>query len=145
MEPVLDTWGIVELMGHRKMAGKLSEASIAGAGFIRVDVPEVQGWDGEQNPAYTKYLGPASIYAITPTDEETARAAAARLRALPVDGVPYFIRPALPAPMVDVDDPIEAGVARLDAGLALPREDDVPVTSNTGCPPGCLCLFCEPL
>ena len=32
-------WAILELMGHRRLAGKLSEAIIGGASFIRIDVP----------------------------------------------------------------------------------------------------------
>jgi len=61
------TWAIVELMGHLRLAGYATETTIAGAGFIRVDVP---GPDGETRP---KYCSPQSVYAITPCDEETAR------------------------------------------------------------------------
>jgi hypothetical protein len=32
-------WAFLELMGHRRLAGKVSEATIAGVGFIRLDVP----------------------------------------------------------------------------------------------------------
>lgn len=49
----------------------------AGHGFIRVDVPETTGPYGDQRPAFSKVLGPSSIYAITPCTEEVARAAAA--------------------------------------------------------------------
>ena len=46
---------------------------------MRVDVPEQEG-----SQALTKFLGPASIYAITPMSEETARAVASRITADPI-------------------------------------------------------------
>ena len=36
-----DAWAIVEALGHNLFAGKVSEHVIGGAGFIRVDVPEL--------------------------------------------------------------------------------------------------------
>jgi hypothetical protein len=59
---------IVEIMGHVRIAGWTTEATIAGSGFIRVDIPDADG-----NTKATKYIGPGSIYAITPCDAETAR------------------------------------------------------------------------
>jgi hypothetical protein len=59
---------IVELMGHVRLAGFASETTIAGAGCVRVDVPDENG--GTKG---VKYCSPQSIYAITPCDEETAR------------------------------------------------------------------------
>lgn len=67
-----DTWGTVELFGHVRLGGRISEALIAGAPFIRVDIPET-----ERQPAFTRFLGPNAIYAITPTSEEIARSVAA--------------------------------------------------------------------
>lgn len=32
-------WTIVELLGHRRLAGMVTEATIAGAGFLRIDMP----------------------------------------------------------------------------------------------------------
>jgi hypothetical protein len=74
------TYGIVELMGRNRIAGMISEVTIAGAAFLRVDVPEVNG-----NQGFTKYYGGSSIYAITPTDETTAVHAASRLKERPVE------------------------------------------------------------
>lgn len=34
-----DSWAILELMGHRKLAGRVSEATLAGGAFVRIDVP----------------------------------------------------------------------------------------------------------
>ena len=62
-------WAVVELFGHQQIAGKVSEQTIAGQGFIRVDVPE-----DERHPAYTRLLGHGAIYSIIPTSEEIVRA-----------------------------------------------------------------------
>lgn len=79
MQTGFDQWALVELMGHQRIAGRVTEAEIGGCKFVRVDVPE-----RVDAPALTKYLGPSSIYAITPVDEQTARALAARCAPEPV-------------------------------------------------------------
>lgn len=56
---------IVEMLGHRRVAGLLTEVQIAGAGFLRLDIPTT--------PPMTQIISPASIYAITPTTEEVTR------------------------------------------------------------------------
>ena len=76
-----ESWAVVEVMGHKRFAGFVTEQTIAGAAFVRVDVPQVQvDAGGETLPAFTKLLGAASIYALTPCTEETARAFAAKMR-----------------------------------------------------------------
>lgn len=67
----LEGHAILELMGHRRMAGKVEEVEVAGVGFIRVDIP-----DTEKRKGFTQLVSPKSIYAITPCDEETAAKAA---------------------------------------------------------------------
>ncbi len=62
-----DTWAILELMGHRRLAGRVSEATIGGGDFLRIDIP---GKDGQES---TQFYSPASVYCITPTTEEIAR------------------------------------------------------------------------
>ena len=32
-------WALVELFGHQKIVGKVTEATLAGGAFLRVDVP----------------------------------------------------------------------------------------------------------
>lgn len=61
-----ETWGIVELMGHQRIAGRLSEQEFGGK-MLRVDVPATNG-----NQGYAKLCGPSSIYGVTFTDKETA-------------------------------------------------------------------------
>jgi hypothetical protein len=35
-----DSWAVVELFGHQQIAGRVTEASIGGCSFLRVDVPD---------------------------------------------------------------------------------------------------------
>jgi hypothetical protein len=72
-------WAILELMGHRRLAGYVREVEIAGAGLLRIDVP---GAGAE--PIATQFYSPASLYCLTPTTEEMARAVAKRSRPEPV-------------------------------------------------------------
>lgn len=74
-----DCWAIVEVMGHSRYAGRVTEQAVGGCNFVRVDVPEV----GENAP-FTKLLGQASIFAITPVTEEVARHIAKSIQARPV-------------------------------------------------------------
>jgi hypothetical protein len=92
-----ETWGILELFGHLRLAGKLSEQTIAGGAFIRIDVPELPGVSG-----YTRFFGHAAVYGMTPTDEQTARAMVANLVAVPVQT--YDLRPRQQALTLEDDD-----------------------------------------
>ena len=80
-----ESWGLLELFGRQRLAGKLSEQTIGGVHFIRIDVPEV----GEV-PAYTRFFTEGAIYGMTPMEETTARKLAAYLRAVPVS--PFELR-----------------------------------------------------
>lgn len=79
MKAPFEHWALVELFGHQRIAGKVTESEIGGCKFLRVDVPAI----GTQQPI-TKYYGPAAIYGITPVTEETAIALAGRIDAMPV-------------------------------------------------------------
>lgn len=110
------TWGIVELMGRNVIAGRLSEQPIAGAAFLRVDVPEV---DGKQK--FTKFFQGAAIYAITPTDEETTKIAVAKISTRPVDVWVVVDRPALPVSRTgSEDDEFDEPDDRYDDVVELP-------------------------
>ena len=82
-EPLFQGWAILELMGHRRLAGYLTEVQIAGQGFLRLDVPPpLAGDDDAEDGAATQFYSPSSVYAITPTTEEICRAV--RVRPEPV-------------------------------------------------------------
>jgi len=63
-------WCILELLGHRRLAGYVQEVEIAGQGVLRIDVPGT--------PPATQFYSVAAVYCITPTTEEIARALTAR-------------------------------------------------------------------
>lgn len=66
-----DSWAILELMGHVRMAGRVTEEERFGAKMGRIDVPNREG-DGFT----TVYFGGGSVYRMTPTTEEIARSVA---------------------------------------------------------------------
>lgn len=78
-----EQWAIVELFGHARIAGKLTEQTIGGCAFVRVDVPEMVR-EGQTLPGFTKLYGQGAIYAISFVDEATARIAAQEIHAQPV-------------------------------------------------------------
>jgi hypothetical protein len=80
MAEKFEQYAIVELFGHQVIAGKVSEEVIGGQGFVRVDVPAIDGQD-----AFTKFYGAGAIYAITPCDQDTAFAAVVGLKKKPID------------------------------------------------------------
>lgn len=86
-----DTWGIAEVMGHKKFAGRITEQLLAGAALVRVDVPAVVNSAGEMVPEYSKLIGVASIYCITPTSEDVARKAATVLARYDSNPLPVYI------------------------------------------------------
>jgi hypothetical protein len=85
-ETTFPGWAILELMGHRRLAGFVTEAEVAGTKLLRLDVyaPEPPDTDEDERPVATQLYGGAAIYCITPTTEEIARAVAATRRPEPV-------------------------------------------------------------
>ena len=87
---------IVELFGHKKIAGKVTEQVIAGQGFIRVDVPQTK-----RTSPFTRMFGSGAIYSITPVSEEIAIAAAEQIFVEPVS---VYIAPSRQLQDPDDDD-----------------------------------------
>jgi len=79
LEDKFDQWAILELMGHRRLAGKVTEATIGGGAFIRIDIPMKGGTTS------TQFYSPGSIYCITPTSEAIAREVAKSSQPEPVN------------------------------------------------------------
>lgn len=89
-------WAILELMGHQRLAGRVSQQTYGGASLIRVDVPEVVTTGtryvaGEPQdvmeviPAHTRSLGPSSVYSINWCDEAAATVAAHSIKHAPIN------------------------------------------------------------
>lgn len=109
--PMFTEWAIVELMGHRRLAGLVREQQIAGHGFLRLDVPDVTEEPGDKVMA-TQFYSPSSVYCITPTTEAIARKLAADNKPQPATRWELEERPALerriaPADFDDDDDEYE--------------------------------------
>ena len=78
-------WCLVEMMGHQKCAGLVSEVQLAGAAMLRIDIPEVEGG----RPAWTRYISTSALYSLTPVTEELARAMAEIFGVVPLS--PYEV------------------------------------------------------
>ena len=76
--PPFEAWCIVELMGHVRMAGRVTEEERFGAKLGRVDVPR------EDGTFSTHYFGGGSVYRLTPTTEAVARSVAGNSQPAPV-------------------------------------------------------------
>lgn len=74
----LKEWCVVELLGHRRVGGYVTEQTIAGKGFLRIDIPRRDG------TMTTQFANPDSLYCLTPTTEELARAVALENQPEPV-------------------------------------------------------------
>lgn len=124
-----ELWAIVELMGHVRLAGRLTEEEHFGAKLGRLDIPKDDGF-------VTQFFGGQSVYRITPVAEEVARAVAARSTPEPVHS--WEMPKALPAPPVPgssflPDDPDD------DDDSTLQPDDDTPDEPSTPANPICPC------
>lgn len=88
-QPAFDEWAIIELFGHQKMAGHVTQAPIGD--MLRVDVHET-----EEKILYTRFINPKAIYAINPTSKEVALAVGRQFAQPPISR--WEIRHLLPAP-----------------------------------------------
>ena len=96
----VEMWAVVELFGRQRVAGLVTEATIGGQSFIRVDVPAAGDKSG-----MTKFYGNGAIYCITPTTEGLARTAAEQFRPRPVTEYDLARQAALPySPAGDDED-----------------------------------------
>ncbi len=108
-----EQWCVVDLYGHNRIVGLVSEQTIGGCAFIRVDVPEVQREAEkieagqrvkyqETIPAFTRFYGNDAIYCMTPVSEVIGRGMAAQRADRPIS---VFELPQLKAlPGRDDDD-----------------------------------------
>lgn len=116
-----DQWAILELMGHVRVAGRVTEEEHFGAKLGRIDIPAHDGG------FTTQYFGGSSVYRLTPTTEEIARGVALRNQPEPV------YRFELPAPkpatiQEDVPDYVQEYEPDQDDG---PEDlDDVPFSAR---------------
>lgn len=79
MKELFKSWAMVELFGHTRIAGEVSEQSIAGGAMLRIDVPETKS-----NAAFTRIVNVTAIYAINPMTEELVHSIAGQLNVKPI-------------------------------------------------------------
>lgn len=85
-------WAIVELFGHRRLAGRVAQVEQYGQAMLRLDVPMADGTES------THFYGGGAVYGVHPTSEELARTVAQKCDPAPVH---RWELPALPAPSPD--------------------------------------------
>lgn len=93
-EQKTDQFAIVELFGHARIAGRISEQNFGGATLVRVDVPEVRYTERHFDAnmparevviaAHTRSFGGAAIYSINWVDEAAATLAAQSIKHRPI-------------------------------------------------------------
>lgn len=124
-KPIL--YAVVELFGHARIAGAVSEQTFGGDSFVRVDVPEitVQEVDYENRDvegryvrrdrvvqAHTRSFGAKAIYGINWCDEATAVQAAREICDEPLK--PYSAKAAVEALRGSVLERLPAPASRGD-------------------------------
>lgn len=120
MSDEIQQWGIVELMGHKVVAGLIQKSEMLGKPMLRVDVPATSSYR-----EFTQFFGETAIYCVTFVSEEVARKTAESVKVNPVSVyVPELISlekyKLLQEKMVDQQRVIE----NLRRGLPAPADDD---------------------
>jgi hypothetical protein len=82
---LVENWAILEIMGHERLAGRLTETTIAGVPMLRVEVPAT-----EKLPGFTRLLSGASIFSLTPVPQDVATLVAGQLQKTAVSGIPAY-------------------------------------------------------
>lgn len=117
---IVGEWAIVELMGHKVVAGLVSKSEMLGKPMLRVDVPATSTYQ-----EFTQFYGESSIYCVTFVSEEVARLTAEQSKVNPVSVyVPDLITKTDHQKVVDrYQETIEALRNRLPAPDRRGRED----------------------
>ena len=72
-------WAIVEIMGHKVVAGYVTKDEMFGQPMVRIDVPTTEAY-----PAFTQHYGVQAIYCVTYVSEQVARRVAESNQVNPV-------------------------------------------------------------
>jgi hypothetical protein len=74
-EPSLElkSWALVELFGHQRIVGFLSQQTFGTGVLFRVDVPDLLKEGKVVRVGFTRYFGLSAIYSITPVSEDVVR------------------------------------------------------------------------
>lgn len=92
-QPEAPQWAVVELMGHIRLAGRLTEEERFGTKMGRLDIPVQGGCSGVSAtfcPGFiTQYFGGGSVYRITIVTEDVARHVAKQSDPAPVSAYEF--------------------------------------------------------
>lgn len=80
METKLELFAIVELFGHQRIAGKVTEQTVGSSTFVRIDVPET-----DSQPPFTRIVNPSAVYALNPVTEEVMVQMAQSIQQKPIE------------------------------------------------------------
>ncbi len=100
MADPFEDWAIVELMGHRRLAGYAADAEMFGTRMLRLDIYDATGC----LPVLTQFYGGGAVYCLTPTTEDIARKIGGRSSPAPVSRFELEQRPADMGPAPGADD-----------------------------------------
>lgn len=64
----IEGWAYLEIMGHSKVAGRISTKKLGVSVMFQIDIPK-----GETDFSHTEFYSPAAIFSIKPTTEEWCR------------------------------------------------------------------------
>lgn len=107
-DEALDMWAFVEVMGHSKIAGRLTTRKLGVSVMLQVDVYKPDGscaW-------YSKLYSPSSIFSITPCTEEYClkwSKEAERYNATPIPYIESQRQLPEPSPQLDPEDEHDNG------------------------------------
>lgn len=73
------SWVVLELFGHKVVAGYMSRDETLGSPLIRLDVPATSRY-----PQFTRHYNPSAIYSVSYVSEDAARYTAESLQENPV-------------------------------------------------------------
>jgi len=76
LHPATETYAVVEIYGHRRHAGRISEVLVAGREMLRIDVPQGGSWEAVETFEY----GGGAIFSIRRCTRAQAEEANARPR-----------------------------------------------------------------
>ena len=136
-----EQWCVVEVFGHQTYAGLVTEQTVGGGSFVRIDIPELppapaDGWRPAfpGQAAFTKLFGAGAIYSLTPVTEEVARAAAMRAGGKPLNVYLSELSPPpaahVPRPLADYDFTAHHDAQLLEDGDGGDGDSDYPGDSD---------------
>lgn len=96
----LESWALVEIFGHDKLAGLVTTRKFGTEMMFQIDVPKPDG----EGFAYSRLLSPKAVFAIQPTNEDWCRRWAKAASEYDRSPLPYIPEPAKLAPAEEPGD-----------------------------------------